>query len=259
MGKRREETVAGDGDPTQVGAGDPTRSGSGSLGVLREYLEAFLIAVIFAIFARTYVVQAFKIPSGSMEQNLLIGDHILVNKFIYGPAASTLEKALLPQRPIRRGDVVVFKFPEDPARDFIKRCVGLPGDRVELRDKHLFVNGDPVEEGAYTYHVDPRVFSTSPYYPGDKRRRDNFGPYLVPDASYFCLGDNRDNSNDSRFWGPVPAANLKGRALIIYWSFESQGDEGAWPGLLGKLEQLGRVAAHFFSKTRWDRTFHLVR
>ena len=242
-----------DGDPK--GAAVSSRAG----GVLREYLEAFLIAVIFAIFARTYVVQAFKIPSGSMEQNLLIGDHILVNKFIYGPAASGLERALLPLRSIRRGDVVVFKFPEDPTRDFIKRCVGLPGDRVELRDKHLFVNGDPVADDAYVYHSDRRVFSTSPYYPSDKRQRDNFGPYLVPAASYFCLGDNRDNSNDSRFWGPVPAANLKGRALIVYWSFESTGDEGAWPGLVGKLRQLGRVAANFFSKTRWDRTFRLVR
>ena len=257
MGSRRKRTARDGGDPK--GSAASARPGGGSLRVLREYLEAFLIAVIFAIFARTYVVQAFKIPSGSMEQNLLIGDHILVNKFIYGPAASALERSLLPLRPIRRGDVVVFKFPEDPARDFIKRCVGLPGDRVEMRDKRLFINGDLVEDDAYTYHVDRRVFSTSRYYPSDKRRRDNFEPKLVPDASYFCLGDNRDNSNDSRFWGPVPAANVKGRALVVYWSFESAGDGGAWPGLLGKLEQLGRVAASFFSKTRWDRTFRLVR
>jgi signal peptidase I len=254
----RKKSGAKEGAGKTAGEGSP-RSAGGSLGVVREYLEAFLIAVIFAVFARTYVVQAFKIPSGSMEQNLLIGDHILVNKFIYGPEPTALEKRLLPVRPVRRGDVVVFKFPEDPTRDFIKRCVGLPGDRVELRAKQLIINGEPVDDALYTYHVDPRVFSTSRYNPRDVRLRDNFGPYLVPDDSYFCLGDNRDFSNDSRFWGPVPAANLKGRAFVIYWSFETAGDAGEWPGLMGKLKQLGRVAANFVSKTRWDRTFRIVR
>jgi signal peptidase I len=257
MSNRPKPAANGGDDETTRGAS--SRSRSGSLGVAREYLEAFLIAVIFAVFARTYVVQAFKIPSGSMEQNLLIGDHILVNKFIYGPEPTALERALLPVRPVRRGDVVVFKFPDDPSRDFIKRCVGLPGDRVELRDKKLVINGEPVDDGGYTYHVDPRVFSTSRYNPKDYRLRDNFGPYLVPDDSYFCLGDNRDRSNDSRFWGPVPAANVKGRAFLIYWSFESAGEGEEWPGLAGKLRQLGRVAASFISKTRWNRTFRIVR
>lgn len=257
MSSRKQSTDKGGAEKT-VGGG-PARPAAATLGVLREYLEAFLIAVIFAVFARTYVVQAFKIPSGSMEQNLLIGDHILVNKFIYGPESTALGKLLLPVRTVRRGDVVVFKFPEDPAKDFIKRCVGLPGDRVELRAKKLIVNGEPVDDAPYTYHVDPRVYSASRYNPTDKRLRDNFGPYLVPDDSYFCLGDNRDNSNDSRFWGPVPAANLKGRAAVIYWSFDSAGEPGQWPGLAGKLQQLGRVAVNFFSRTRWDRTFRIVR
>ncbi|HSN88609.1 MAG TPA: signal peptidase I, partial [Thermoanaerobaculia bacterium] len=120
--------------------------------IFREYLEALLIAVVFATFARTYVVQAFKIPSGSMEQNLLVGDHILVNKFVYGPTASTLEEKLLPVRPVRHGDVVVFKYPDDPKRDFIKRCVGLPGERVEIRERILHLNGEPVDEEGYTYY-----------------------------------------------------------------------------------------------------------
>jgi signal peptidase I len=227
--------------------------------VVREYLEALLIAVIFATFARTYVFQAFKIPSGSMEENLLIGDHILVNKFIYGPAASSLERALLPVREVRRGDVVVFKFPEDPSRDFIKRAVGLPGDVIRMKDKHLFVNGRRVADESYTYHSDPLTYSQEGY-PPSSLLRDNFGPVTVPAASYFCLGDNRDNSRDSRFWGMVPRANLKGRALLVYWSFN---DESAAltesPGLTGGLRRLGHVAANFISGSRWSRTFKIVR
>jgi signal peptidase I len=260
MGDRKTRTERGRGRAAAKAgrepAGDHLRH---TAAVAREYLEALLIAVVFAVFARTFVVQAFKIPSGSMEQNLLIGDHILVNKFIYGAAPTELERRLLPVRPIRRGDVVVFKFPEDPARDFIKRCVGLPGDRVELREKRLFINGDRVEDDSYTYHLDQRTYRPSVFYSNDLRHRDNFGPYTVPDRQYFCLGDNRDNSNDSRFWGPVPAANVKGRAFIIYWSFDGEGESGEWQGVWGKAKQLGRVAGGFFSKTRWSRSFHVVR
>lgn len=227
--------------------------------LLREYLEALLIAVIFATFARTWVVQAFKIPSGSMEKNLLIGDHILVNKFIYGPTLSPLEETLLPIRKIRHGDVVVFKFPEDPNRDFIKRCMGLPGDTMKMIGKDLFINGRHVDDSSFTYYADseadPRdlLFHT-------KRVRESFGPKTVGPDSYFCMGDNRDNSNDSRYWGTVPEAYVKGRALLVYWSFASDDVETAeWPGYAGKLRQIGRVALNFFTQTRWDRTLRIVR
>ncbi len=231
---------------------------SSDKSLLREYLEALLIAVVFATFARTYVVQAFKIPTGSMEENLLVGDHILVNKFIYGPAPTAVERALLPVRPIERGDVVVFKWPEDPSRDFIKRCVALPGDTVEIFNKRLFLNGEEVEDGTYTYHVDNRVYPRTVF--GDPwSRRDNFGPEEVPAASYFCLGDNRDNSRDSRVWGTVPASHVKGRAFMIYWSTSVGGETFEWPGLAGKLRQLGQLAANFGSATRWERTFEIVR
>lgn len=225
----------------------------------REYLEALLIAIIFATFARTYVVQAFKIPSGSMEQNLLIGDHILVNKFIYGPTASALEKQLLPIRDVRRGDVVVFKFPEDPLRDFIKRCVGLPGDTVEIVNKELSINGKEVDDAGYTWNTDPFTIPRSPFVQ-PSRSRDNFGPHTVLPDDYFCMGDNRDNSNDSRFWGEVPLNLIKGRAFMVYWSFDSMGPEPVeWPGFTGKLRQLSEVALHFFTSTRWERTFKIVR
>jgi signal peptidase I len=225
----------------------------------REYLEALLIAVVFATFARTFIFQAFKIPSGSMESNLQVGDHILVDKFIFGPTLSCLEQALLPMREVRRGDVVVFRFPQDLSRDFIKRAVGLPGDVVELVDKRLYINGKPVADESYTSHTDPATYPRGASAAASSPR-DNFGPVRVPAATYFCLGDNRDNSHDSRFWGMVPASYLKGRAFIVYWSFEEgQPEQREWPGLGGKLRQVARVAAGFLSHTRWGRTGRVVR
>jgi signal peptidase I len=213
----------------------------------REYLEALLIAVVFATFARTWIVQAFKIPSGSMEQNLLIGDHILVNKFVYGPTATELERMLLPVREVRRGDIVVFKYPKDVTRDFIKRCMASPADTIASKDKVLFINGKEVDDSGYVFHTDPEVLSRQGYYQPNLVR-DNFGPLVVPEGEYFCMGDNRDNSNDSRFWGPVPRDNVKGRAFMIYWSYDSD-EPYEWPGLPG----------NFFTKTRWERTFRVVR
>jgi signal peptidase I len=196
-----------------------------------------------------------------MEENLLVGDHILVNKFVYGASPTALERGLLPVRDIQRGDVVVFKYPEDPQRDFIKRCVGLPNDLIEVRNKRLFVNGQEVDDESYIYHVDPRVFE-SQFYLDSIRRRDNFGPYKVPPGNYFCMGDNRDNSADSRYWGPVPREYVKGLALLIYWSFEVSPDqrlaEGG-EGVSGRLRQLASVVTGFPQRTRWSRTFRIVR
>jgi len=225
--------------------------------LLREYLEALLIAVVFATFARTYVVQAFKIPSGSMEQNLLIGDHILVNKFIYGPNGGGFLRRLLPERAVRRGDIVVFKFPQDPSRDFIKRCMGLPGDVIRIVDKVLFVNGKPVHDESYTYHSESVIYPRNLFF-NPNRARDNFGPYTVPAGSYFCMGDNRDNSNDSRFWGPVPEGYIKGRAFLVYWSFDNDSDSVPGQGVWGKLREALRAAMGFFTQTRWERTFRIV-
>jgi signal peptidase I len=229
--------------------------------LLREYLEALLIAVIFATFARTWVLQAFKIPSGSMEKNLLIGDHILVNKFVYGPTISPLEEKLLPIRKVKRGDIVVFKYPEDPNRDFIKRCMGLPGDTMKMIDKDLYINGRHIDDSSFTYYADSESYPRDLFFQG-KRVRDNFGPKSVAPHTYFCMGDNRDNSNDSRYWGTVPERYVKGRAFMVYWSFandDETSETGEWPGYGGKLRQIGRVALNFFSLTRWDRTFRIVR
>jgi signal peptidase I len=223
--------------------------------VAREYLESIVVAVILALFIRTFSVQAFKIPTGSMETNLLIGDHLLVNKLVYSPSPGPFEATLLGKRPIQRGHVVVFKFPEDPARDFIKRVVGLPGETVEIRNKQILVNGAPLEE-PYVRFLEPPLRPDDPEYGlrGDTIR-DNWGPQVVPEGHLFVLGDNRDNSRDSRFWGFLPVDQVKGRALLVYWSYEATREEyhrdgwGEW--LRDTLSALAR--------TRWNRFFHVIR
>lgn len=227
--------------------------------LLREYVEALLIAILFALFARTFLVQAFEIPSGSMERNLLVGDHILVNKFIYGSLASPLGQRLLPQRSIQRGDVVVFRFPRDPNRDFIKRCVGLPGDEIRIIDKRLHVNGTPVIDEAYSYRTDERVYQSSRFLQPRYARRDNFGPERVPPGTYFCLGDNRDHSHDSRFWGNVPQRYVKGRAVVVYWSFGGEAPPADRSTVRGRIARFAHVMTRFFRHTRWERTFRVVR
>jgi signal peptidase I len=183
-------------------------------GRVRENIEAILVAVLIALFIRTFVVQAFKIPSGSMKQTLLIGDHILVNKFIYGVKIPYWRKSIIPLTQPQRGDIIVFKYPLDPNKDFIKRVIGVGGDVIESRDKQLYVNNKRVNHDP-GMHTDPQVI------PGDIRPRDNFGPITVPQNSLFVMGDNRDESFDSRFWGFVDLNAVNGKAFIIYWSWDS--------------------------------------
>ncbi len=208
--------------------------------VAREYFESLVIAVVLALFIRTYVVQAFKIPTGSMEQNLLIGDHLLVNKFVFGPSRSPLERAMLPMTDVRRRDIVVFKYPEEPDRDFIKRVIGLPGDTVEMRNKRVFINGSLLDE-PYVYYLDgppPIVHDDASEEQAVADPRMRYGPVTVPPGQYFMMGDNRDNSQDSRYWGFLPRANIKGRALVMYWSYDADA------GLFG---------------VRWSRILRQVR
>jgi signal peptidase I len=221
--------------------------------LFREYFEAILIAMIFLRFTNVFVVQTFYIPSGSMENTLLIGDHLFVNQFIYGPAATGLERKLLPLRPVRKGDVIVFRSKTEPGLDIVKRTMGAPGDTVQVADKQLYLNGQPVDDSSYAIHKDPVVYPSYPMLPSKARVRDNFGPITVPPRNYFCMGDNRDESYDSRFWGTLPDHLVKGRALFIYWSNGAQQPEGS--GLLGLL----RTAFGFLSNTRWERSFHLIR
>jgi signal peptidase I len=194
---------------------------------IREYGEAILIALVLALFIRTFVVQAFKIPSGSMEATLQIGDHILVNKFIYGVKIPFTHKTIVPGKEPKRGDIIVFEFPKDPKKDFIKRVIGEPGDVIEIRNKKILINNKPIEEN-YGFYLDPSVF------PESVRPRDNFGPFTVPPQNYFVMGDNRDHSFDSRFWGTVDSSSVKGKAFIIYWSWDKENFGVRW-------KRIGRV------------------
>lgn len=225
----------------------------------REYLEAILIAVIFLKFANTFVLKTFYIPSGSMETTLLEGDHLFVNRFIYGPESWLGSTGLLPRRGIERGDIVIFRSVEDPRQDLVKRCIGLPGDKIEVVAKQLYINDQRVEDSAYALHRDPTVYPNHPMLRRDYRYRDNFGPTVVPAEHYFCMGDNRDNSNDSRFWGTVPAAQVKGRAVMIYWSYGGGTSDGQWTTWGDLLARLGRTTLGFLPKTRWNRTFQVIR
>ncbi|MFU8770202.1 MAG: signal peptidase I [Desulfotignum sp.] len=177
----------------------------------RENIEAILIAVVIALFIRTFVVQAFKIPSGSMLETLQIGDHILVNKFIYGVKIPiTGGRVLIPVKDPMRGDIVVFKYPEDPSKDYIKRVVAVAGDTVSIVDKQLYVNDTAVTDEAYAMYSHVPTLA------------DNMMPVVVPENKLFVMGDNRDNSHDSRFWGFVDLSAVKGKAFMIYWSWDRE-------------------------------------
>ncbi|HXE97881.1 MAG TPA: signal peptidase I [Dongiaceae bacterium] len=182
-------------------------------GLIREYAESIAIAVLLALVIRTYLVQAFKIPSGSMEDTLAIGDHLLVNKFVYGTKIPFVDKRVLTIRDPRQGDVIVFEYPEDPSKDFIKRVVGVPGDVVEGKEKHVYVNGK-LYENPHEIHKEKDII------PKEVNPRDTFGPVTVPPNSYFVMGDNRDRSYDSRFWKFVRRDQIKGLAFIKYWSWD---------------------------------------
>lgn len=189
-----------------------TRTAVHKKSVFREYAEAAVIAILLALFIRTFVVQAFKIPSGSMEPTLLVGDHILVNKFLYGIKLPFINKTVVPISDPERGDVIVFIYPEDPSKDFIKRVIGLPGDEIRIEGKTVFINGEAYADTSAFYSGGEAVASSG-------KGLGRLGPIKVPEDRLFVMGDNRNHSYDSRFWGFVPLESVKGKAFIIYWSW----------------------------------------
>jgi signal peptidase I len=226
-----------------------------SLGAqVRDGLETLLVAVLVVLFVSTFAVQNSVIPTASMEETLLVGDHVLVNRVVFAPEDALAPAGWLAQRAVRHGDVVVFKFPTDPGTDYIKRVVGLPGDVVEIRDKQVWRNGEPIVE-PYAVHATGIV---EPRAPGKRGgQRDNFGPLTVPEAAYFVLGDNRDYSADSREWGCVPRSHVTGRALLVLWSREQR--PGTWrSGPAARVAAFLRTLRDFPRDTRWSRVGRLV-
>lgn len=217
--------------------------------MVREYAESIIIAIILALVIRTFVVQAFKIPSGSMEDTLLIGDHILVNKLSYGmhlPVVDTKVRPLGLVGDPQRGDIIVFPFPRDPSRDFIKRVVALPGERVEVRNHHAYINGEPLKEDYI------KLDERAAMHPS---RYSHWGPEVVPPGKLFVMGDNRDNSADSRDWGFLDSAQVKGRAFIIYWSWDSSRSKLGWVGNI----PVPNPKAIVLEGIRWSRIGKLLQ
>ncbi len=227
----------------------------------QEFGESILIALVLALVIRAFLVQAFSIPSGSMERTLLVGDYLLVNKLAYGIRNPFTNSVLIATGTPQRGDVVVFIYPQSPDKDYIKRVIGLPGDRIQIVDKKLYINGQLTQipppsdnpEAPRAIYADPEITQTE---------RDNFGPIVVPPDSYFVMGDNRDKSYDSRFWGFVPMQNLKGRAFIIYFSWAGDGQPQATllPSLARGLQ--GLIYNHAWDssafRVRWQRIGKLI-
>lgn len=247
----------------------PEKKGS----TLREYVDSLLVTVILALFGTTFIVQAFKIPSSSMEKTLLVGDHLLVNKFVFADVDGNAP-FFLPYRQIQRGDIIVFKYPYPPYPHFVKRVVGMPGDRLRIVARRVFINGKPLDE-AYTIHQrpplpgsfqdnfppPPEAYAYSPLegeWEETLARSTEGDELVIPPGKYFAMGDNRDNSQDSRYWGFVDRSNIIGRPLIIYWSFNAAAQRSGFTGETGPPAAWDNFA-HFFSRTRWDRIFHQVR
>ena len=221
--------------------------------VFREYFELIVETAVFVFFVMTFVVQAFQIPTGSMIPKLLVGDFVLVNKMVYAQPRCAIEGFLLPDKPIERKDIIVFKWPGDLTKDYVKRVIGLPGDKVEIRLKQLYVNDAPVDE-PYKIHKDDQAYAKDDAYHYDQAIRDNYGPIVVPAGSLFVMGDNRDDSLDSRAWGYVPLSYIKGRPWLIYFSYEAERGAYAQTGLRDRL----RKAVRFVTKARWGRLLKVI-
>jgi len=233
-------------------------------------LQSLLTTVVIAVFVITFVVQAFQIPSESMENTLLIGDYLLVDKLCYGGGG--FWDHIMPYRSVRRGDIIVFRYPVNPRQHFVKRVVGVPGDRVRLINRRVYVNGTPIKEPYVRYSSQvhdlfrdefPRLNLPVPGLEGgwwlQMKKLVEDGELIIPEGNYFALGDNRDESLDSRYWGFVPRENIIGRPLLIYWSLRSLDEDmpgSSTPG--DKLYHFAYAASHLFQITRWDRTFRVV-
>jgi len=218
------------------------------VGFLRDTFELFTETLVFVFFVMTFLLQSFVIPTGSMEDTLLIGDHLLVDKISYARFLGRWDRFVFPHVDIERGMIVTFKSPAEIEKEYVKRVIGMPGETVRIENKQVFIDGKPLEE-PYTFFKDDEVLASY---------RDNFPAYKIPPRHYFCMGDNRDNSFDSRFWGPVHEDLIIGKPWRIYWSYHSSTQEYLTPGLIHKIKDVFKTVFNFFSKTRWERTIRKI-
>jgi signal peptidase I len=242
-----------------------------TVSIGREYFELIVETLIYVFFVNTFLLQSFVIPTASMENTLLIGDHLLVNKVAYSRSLGRLENMLLPQVDIKRGMVVTFKAPPDMEKEYVKRVIGMPGDRLRISEKKVYINDRLLDETyvRFTSLENGNEFPPQNYYdwyfqfPYNLRQTqqnpDGSLDYIVPPDHFFCMGDNRDNSFDSRFWGPVPADYIVGKPWRVYWSYESNSDEYLTPGFIYKIKDLALTVVRFFSHTRWNRTVKAIK
>jgi signal peptidase I len=267
------------------------------VSTFREYFELFAETLIYVFFVMTFLLQSFVIPTGSMEKNILIGDHLLVNKVAYARSQGSIDNIIFPQAEIERGSIVTFKAPAELDKEYVKRVIGLPGETIRIVNKKVYINGEPLDEPYVLFDEkvgetpadyfplrQPRYIdvlgkiSYLPFYVNDENgfvdakrsvelcerfkhaviNVDNKKVFKIPAGHYFCMGDNRDHSYDSRFWGTVPAGFIIGKPWRIYWSFESTSDEYLTDGIEHKIKDLAQTVLNFFSKTRWERTIKKI-
>lgn len=221
--------------------------------LFREYFELIAETAIFVFFVMTFVVQAFQIPTGSMEPTLLIGDFLLVNKMAYTNRVFSWEGKILPRKDIQRHDIIVFKYPKELYKDFVKRVIALEGEKVEIRDKQVYINDQPIVEN-YKVHSHNQVYTKNDYFHYDDFIRDNYGPVFVPPGHCFAMGDNRDNSSDSRYWGFLPLDYIKGKPWVIYFSYKAESNAHLKISLRDRLKKF----ISFIPKARWGRIFKVI-
>ena len=256
---KKKSTAAPDEAPKKESKSNPEHQ--------RGTIAEWTVTILLLLFGTTTLVQAFVIPTGSMEDTLLIGDHLLVDKLAYAPSGA-VSKYLLPYEDVSRGDIIVFRYPIDITQTFVKRVIAEPGDHLRIQNKQVFLNGEPIEE-PYKYHKTDYIDSYRDNFPGEPNVRlyepaqemlmnsvEN-GEVVVPPDCYFAMGDNRDSSLDSRYWGFVPRDHIIGKPLIIYWSYDAPTERLVSPTI--GLDHILDLAQNFFTKTRWMRTFQLIR
>ena len=226
------------------------------VGWVREYFVTMVVSVIFALFVTTFVAHPMSVPTPSMDTTILVGDRLVVDKFTIRPGPESWRDKIFLHRPIRRQDIIVFKYPKNPSVPYVKRVIGLPGDKLQVINKQIYINDKPIDE-PYKKHIDSTIYSDPNIGYAQYYKRDNFGPILIPEKSYFMMGDNRDNSEDSRFWGFVPESHIIGRPLFVFWSYEDDPYRELNTGETVALYL--KRALNFLNKTRWTRTFHLIR